>query len=191
LGLDNDLTQKIKLWVFNKAYLKVIEDKFLSQEEESEIFRIQHILSLSDTDILDEIQTLNILKEARRIQEDGLNPIDVSIQLSKDELCYHETSGKIVKDKTLYSYQSDGVRHNVRGLVVEKEGAVYLTSKRIMVVGEGVYTIKLEKIFNMESDIDNNLISLDIEGRTSSLRITTPDTLIFSAKLNKLIGGSG
>lgn len=190
LNLDKDLAFKLKLWVFNKAYLKIIEDKSLSKEEETEIFRIKNILGLSDSDISVELETLNILRQARRIQEGFLDPIDVDIQLTKDELCYHKTTGRIVKDKTLYSYQSEGVRHNVKGLVAEREGDLYLTSKRIFVVGEGVSTIKLEKIFNIESDIDKNLISLDIESRKNSLRITTPDTLIFSAKLNKLINTS-
>lgn len=190
LNLDKDLVFKLKLWAFNKAYLRIIEDKILSKEEETEIFRIKNILGLSDNDISLELETLDVLREARRIQEGFLDPITVDIQLTKDELCYHKTSGRIVKDKTLYTYQSEGVRHNVKGLVAEREGDLYLTSKRIFLVGEGVSTIKLEKIFNIESDIDKNLISLDIEGRKNTLRVTTPDTLIFSAKLDKLINTS-
>jgi hypothetical protein len=186
LKLDKELLKKIKRWIFNRAYLIVIKDKILTKEEEGDIFRIKDILSLGENDVAEELETLNLLKEARKTEEGNLNPINVNFSLSKDEVCYHQTRGRVVKEKILRSYQEQGVRHNIKGLVTEKEGDLYLTSQRIIIVGEGVYNIKLEKIFDIETDIDKNAISMDIDGRKSSLILTVPDSLIFSAKLNKL-----
>jgi hypothetical protein len=186
LNLDKDLLIKVKRCMFNKAYLIVIKDKFFTKEEEDDLCRIKDIFSLSDEDVAEELETLTLLKEARKIGEGNLNPTSVDLSLNKNELCYHKTKGRIVKEKVLKSYQEQGVRHNVKGLVTEKEGELYLTSQRIIIVGEGVYNIKLEKIFDIETDIDTNTIVMDIDGRKSSLILTVPDSLIFSAKLNKL-----
>ncbi|MGB4520977.1 MAG: hypothetical protein WBI28_03465 [Candidatus Omnitrophota bacterium] len=71
-------------------------------------------------------------------------------------------------------------------MVAEKEGELYLTSERVIIVGEGVYNLKLGKIFHIETDIDDNTITMDVDGRKNSLVLTVPDSLIFSAKLNKL-----
>jgi hypothetical protein len=186
LNLDKDLIVKIKRYMFNKAYLIVVKDKVLTKKEENEILQIKDIFSLNDNDVKEELETLRFLKEARRIGEENLNPINVSFTLNKNEICYHQTRGRIIKEKILRSYQRDGVRRNIKGLVAEKDGDLYLTSQRIVMVGEGVYNIKLEKIFSIETDLDENSISMNIDGRKSSIILTVPDSLIFSAKLNKL-----
>jgi len=187
LNLDASLLKLIKKWVFNKTYLIIIEDKVLSREEEENIFHAKNILLLSDEDIEDEMDTLDILRTVRKINEEDISPIQVNIQLADKESCFHKTKGRMIKEKIVRSYQSEGVRHKVTDLVIEKEGDLYLTSKRIFIVGDGVYTIKLEKVFNVETDIDKNMVSLDVEGRKTPLQITVPDSYIFSAKLNKLL----
>ncbi|MCK9431423.1 MAG: DUF4236 domain-containing protein [Candidatus Omnitrophica bacterium] len=186
LNLDEDLLKKIKLYVFNRVYLFMVEDKILTKEEEADIFKIKNIFSLKDADVIEEMETLKLLRETREIIEKDLQPIDVDISLGKNEISYHQTMGRIVKEKTLKSYQEQGVRHAIKGLVTEKEGMLYLTSQRMIIVGEGVYNIKLSKIYNIETDIDKNTIAIDIDGRKNPLILTVPDSLIFSTKLNKL-----
>ncbi|MGB4520976.1 MAG: hypothetical protein WBI28_03460, partial [Candidatus Omnitrophota bacterium] len=101
LNLDKELIFKIKRWVFNRVYLGIVEDKILSEQEENGIFRIQSIFALSDKDISEELETLNTLKEARKIESGSLTPISVGVSLNKEEECYHKTKGRIVKEKIL------------------------------------------------------------------------------------------
>lgn len=187
LNLDEASLLKFKRWVFNRAYLEVVEDRFLSRDEDGGIRHAKEVLGLSDDDVADELGTLEVLRSVRTIGEEGLKPIEVDVTLGKGEVCYHKTRGRIVKDKTLKSYQSGGQRHTIRGTVVEKEGDLYLTSTRIIIVGEGVTSIKLEKIFDVETDLDDNSISLDVDNRKSQLVLSVPDSHIFSTKLNKLV----
>lgn len=187
LNLDVSLLKLIKKWVFNKAYLAIIEDKALSRDEEENILYAKNILLLSDEDIEEETDTLNILRTVRKVNEEDISPIEVNIQLADKERCFHKTKGRMIKEKVVRSYQSEGVRHKITDLAIEKEGDLYLTSKRIFIVGDGVYTIKLEKVFNVETDIDKNIISLDVEGRKTPLQVTVPDSYILSAKLNRLL----
>lgn len=187
LQLDEHATKTIKRWAFNTTYLGIIADQRLSQEEDENITCAKKILGLSDDDVREEIETLRTLRDVRRAQEETLVPIQADVQLAKSEVCYHRTRGRIVKERTLRSYQSAGQRYTVKDLAVEKEGDLYLTSARILLVGAGVTTIKLERVLNVETDIDQNTISLDIDNRKTPLVLSVPDSYVVSAKLNNLI----
>lgn len=187
VGLSSDALKTLKRWVFNRAYLGVVEDKALSTGEEEDIFRAKRVLGLSDADVEEELGTLNTLREVRKIQEAGLTPVAANIPLSKNEACYHKSRGRIVKEKVLRTYQSAGERHKITDLAVEKEGDLYLTSAKIALAGDGVYSVKLDKIFDVETDLDQNTVELSVEGRKTPLVLTVPDSYLFSAKLNKLL----
>jgi len=187
LQMDGHSAKTIKRWAFNKAYLTIVADQHLSQEEDANITHAKEMLGLSDDDVREEIETLRTLRDVRRAQEEKLAPIQADVQLAKSEVCYHRTRGRIVKERTLRSYQSAGQRYTVKDLAVEKEGDLYLTSARILLVGSGATTIKLDKILNVETDIDQNAISLDIDNRKTPLVLSVPDSYVVSAKLNNLI----
>jgi hypothetical protein len=190
LQLDEQSARTIKRWAFNKAYLAIISDRRLSQEEDENITRAKETLGLSDNDVQEELETLRTLRDVRKAQEEPLAPIQVDVQLTKGEVCYHQTRGRIVKERTLRSYQSAGQRYTVKDMAVEKEGDLYLTSARILLVGAGVTTIKLEKVLNVETDIDQNTISLNIDNRKTPLVLSVPDSYVVSAKLNNLLDRS-
>jgi len=173
--------------VFNRAYLDIVEDKALSTGEEEDIFRAKRVLGLSDTDVEEELGTLNTLREVRKIQEEGLTPVAANIPLSKNEICYHKSLGRVVKEKVLRTFQSGGERHQIKDLVVEKEGDLYLTSEKIVLAGSGAYSVKLDNIFNVETDIDQNTVELTVDNRKTPIVLTVPDSYLFSAKLNKLL----
>jgi len=187
IGLSGDALKTLKRWVFNRAYLDVVEDKTLSKGEEEDIFRAKRVLGLSDEAVKEELDTLSTLREVRKIQEEGLTPVAANIPLAKNEVCYHKSQGRIVKEKVLRTYQSGGERHQVKDLAVEKEGDLYLTSAKIALAGAGVYSVKLDKIFDVETDLDQNTVELNVEGRKTPLVLTVPDSYLFSAKLNKLL----
>jgi len=187
IGLSGDALKTLKRWVFNRAYLGVVEDKTLSTGEEEDIFRAKRVLGLSDADVEEELGTLNTLREVRKIQEEGLTPVAANIPLSKNEICYHKSLGRVVKEKILRTFQSGGERHQIKDLVVEKEGDLYLTSEKIVLAGSGAYSVKLDKIFNVETDIDQNTVELTVDNRKTPIVLTVPDSYLFSAKLNKLL----
>lgn len=184
---DIELARKVKTYVFHQAYLSVIADNVLSAEEDAEIFRIKTFLALSDEDVQEQTVTLQRLREVRGVQNEGLKSVAASISLQKDEICYHQTHGRLVKEKVVQTFQRDGVRHKITDWDVECEGDLFLTSKRIIIVADGVRSIRLDKIFDLETDIDKNALSLSIDGRKSLMTLTVPDSLVVSAKLNKLL----
>lgn len=177
----------INKWAFNQAFLRVIADSELTKAEQILMSEIKEMLELSDGDVAVEMNTLETLLAVREITENGLAEIEVPFDLDKKEVCYHKTIGRIVKEKVVRSYQSNGVRYTDKELAVEKEGGVYLTNQRIIIVGEGVTSIKLSKIFNVTVNIENNLVDLDVDKRKTPIQITVPDSLIFTTKLNKAL----
>ena len=184
---DESLSKTIKRYAFHQAYLVVVADSILSQDEENEIFKIKDFLRLNDDDVADEMSTLRKLQEVRKAKDGKLEPITPAIAMQKDEICYHQTHGREAKEKVVQTYQQDGVRHKVTDWQVECEGDIYLTSKRIIIVANGVKSFRLDKIFNIETDLDKNALNLSIDGRKSLLTLTVPDSIVVSAKLNKLL----
>jgi hypothetical protein len=186
LRLPEESFKKIRLWAFNRTYLDIISDEILTEKEDSNIERAKEILKLNDDEISSETDTLKVLRAVREIQTNGLAVLGVSFQLDKGEECYHQTRGRFLKEKVVRTYQVSGVRYKEKDFGIEKDGDLYLTSNRIILVGDGVQSIKLGRIFNIETDLDKNLISLNVDKRKSPIQITVPDSYVFSAKLNKL-----
>jgi|GEM_PF-5377067 len=188
LGVNDAGGKKIKLWGFNQIYLNAVEDHALSGEEESNINATRNALELDAEDVKDEMATLDMLREIRLIEKEDLRPIAADLlYLKKEEVCYHKTVGRILKEKTVRAYQAQGIRTVEKGLVVETEGDLYLTSGRMIILGEGGYSLDLGKILNMETDLDENKIRLLVAGKKSPVVISCPDSLVTSAKLNKLL----
>ncbi len=186
LALRSEASNKIRRWIFNQAYLEIVADGKLSQAEDDNIQRAKEILKLSDEDVSSEVSTLKILREVRDIGKNKLLPVDVTVNLDDKEVCYHQTKCRILKEKVVRTYQSQGIRYKDKDFGIDKGGDLFLTSNRIIIVGEGVQSIDLKKILNIETDLDKNLIRLDIDKRKTQIQMTVPDSSIFSAKLNKI-----
>lgn len=187
--LSSDQVMKLRRWAFNRIYLEVIADQALSKEEDACLQRTQAVLRLSPEDIREELETLSALRSVRELQDQGLTAIPVTVPLGNDEVCYHQTQGRVVKEKTVRSFTAGGVRHHEKGWVIDRSGAFYLTSKRLMVVGDGVTSVPFHKIMEMDTDLDQNAVTLDVDGRNTALVLTMPDSLVFSAKLDALLNG--
>src|SRR5205814_8398071 len=57
----------------------------------------------------------------------------------------------------------------------DKEGTLYVTDKRILLVHAGTTSIRFDKILDVELDYDRNLLAITKDGSSTPLLITTPD----------------
>jgi hypothetical protein len=89
----------------------------------------------------------------------------------------------VLKVKTLRSFQRDRLKYTVRGLTIEREGALLVTNKRLLVIQEGTTAIPLSKILDLEIDYDRNLIAITKDSANTPVYVTTPDALRVSAIL--------
>ena len=91
----------------------------------------------------------------------GIGPlVDAAARLSSREACHLESEGRLLKRRLLRSFSRDGQRYEVRGYVVDKEGALLVTSRRVALIHEGVSSFPPGKILDVEVDQDRQLLVL-------------------------------
>ena len=74
----------------------------------------------------------------------------------------------------------------VRGWVVDREGPLVLTDRRLILLDGGAYEIPLREVLDLEVDLDENLIQIVRDGRANPIVVTTPDALWAGALLARL-----
>ena len=145
-------------------------------------------LSIPESEITSEVKTIEDLKRLRMIRNGELPEIETGERLQKSERCHFENEGRMLKEKTLKRFQSEGEKYQVRGMVIDKEGTLLITNKRLLLVHDGTSAIQLDKISNIDVDYDQNLIIIAREGIRSPTLVSTPDSLRAAAILASAAG---
>ena len=83
----------------------------------------------------------------------------------------------LLKKRLLRSFSRDGQRSKVRGLVVDKEGTLLVTSKRVVLIHLGVTSFPIRRILDLEVDHDRQPLVLTRNGVATPTYLTTPDAL--------------
>ena len=120
--------------------------------------------------------------QSRTLEAQGPTKVPVSINLQKNETCFHKTQGALVEFKTDRIYTVAGERHKEQSLKPVRTGDVYVTSKRVLIVGDGTSSIPHAKIMEIDIDVDERLVTITKDGRQKPLLLSVPDA-IYSAKL--------
>lgn len=188
LTLSASDAQHARIEAFKRLYLEVIADHELSEAEDQTLRQIQQALTIPDGAIHEEVQTITELREARTIREGDLKQIPVDIALPAGEICYHRTTGQLLEKRVLRSYTLNRVRHKEEGLVPTGEGKVYHTSKRIVLVGDGVTSYQLGKVLDVDVDMDKKHLTLTVDGRKRPVYLAVPDAIVTGAIIERLSG---
>jgi hypothetical protein len=188
LSVDRDFLAQAKVDVFKATYLEVLADAELSEDEEAALNHIREQLQIFEESLADELRVVSRLSQIRRIREGELPTITPSKPLQKSELCHYETKGRMLKEKNLRSFQSDGQKYRIRGLVVDKEGTLYVTNKRLLLVHTGTSSIRYDKIIDLEVDYDQSLLRIVKDGSQTPVLVTVPDAMTAGAILAAAVG---
>jgi hypothetical protein len=134
---------------------------------------LKHVMTMTRTTV----QGLHQFVAARSIQDGNLPSIASDISLQKGEYCHHQTSGSLLEKKIMRTYTIDGEKYKEEALTVSKDGRIYITSKRVLIVGDGTTSIPHSKILDAEIDPDNDVISITKDGRQKPLFLRVPDLI--------------
>ncbi len=96
---------------------------------------------------------------------------------SSREVCHLEGEGRLLKRRLLRSFSRGGQRYKVRGYVIDKEGTLVVTSRRVALVHQGVTSFPIGKILDVEVDHDRQLLILTRDNVATPTCLTTPDAL--------------
>jgi hypothetical protein len=165
---------------------QLMADGEVTEREEAFAEQLIREAGLSKEDLSEELAVMDEFVRAREVRESGLPVIESAINLQKGEVCHHMTRGAFLDKKVLRSYTRDGQKHKEEGLVVDKEGDIYITSKRILIVAGGMSGIPHQKVLDIEINQDEKLIEIVKDGRQKPLYIRVPDA-VYSGMLLEML----
>ncbi|HUT55035.1 MAG TPA: DUF4236 domain-containing protein, partial [bacterium] len=189
--LSPERAREIRAGWFKAQYLAAVADRELTADEEALLQAIRQGLAIPDDEIAGEAQTIARLKKVREIRTEKLEPVPPPVPLRDDELCYFHGPARLLSKKIVNSFQRQGVRYNETGLVTTKQGTMIITSRRLLIVGDGASSIPLDKILDLEADLDLNLVSITKDGRKTPIYISTPESMVAAAILHRMINDDG
>jgi hypothetical protein len=186
--LDSAFVREAKLETFRQVYLEAVADRELTEEEERELAHVRGGLEIPEGEIREELETVERLRTIRRIRGGELPAVEPGVPLPEGERCHFAGPARLLKHKVLESFQRDRVRYRVRGFVIEREGTLLLTNRRLLLLHEGSTSIPLRKVLDLEVDCDRNLLTITKDGAKNPLFLTTPEALRAGAVLAALAG---
>lgn len=173
--LEAQFISKARVAGFRKVYLEAVADHDLTESEERTLDHVRRRLGISEEDIPDELATVEQLSEVRRIRGGNLPEIVTTRKLQRGEVCHFEGPARLLKRAALRTFRQNGRRYKVEGLVIDKEGDLLITSKRLLFVHEGTFSVAHTKVLEVELNLDQNLLSITRDGAQKPVLITTPD----------------
>lgn len=186
LGLCREDAHSAKVEAFRRHYLACVSDRDLTPEEEARLDGFRAALAIPPEAVRDELAMLTEFRAARRIRDGKVSEIPVDITLQQNEVCYHRTLAQVLETRALRSYTMNRVRHKEEGLVPTKAGTLYVTSKRLLLVGNGATAYSLRKVLDVEVDPDAKRITVTLDGRQRPIVLAVPDPLITGAHIDHL-----
>lgn len=188
LPAGEDFCRDARADAFRGVLLAAVADHELSDAEQRELEQLRKGLGVARADVDDDLRTVDRLAELRDIQRGELPEVEASVPLHDSERCHFEEPGRLLREKQLRRFQRDRQRYVIRGLVVEKEGRLLVTSERVLLVRSGTTSIRHHEILRVEVDADESLIHITKDGRESPILLTTPDADLAAAMIARLAG---
>lgn len=182
LGLPTERRRELHTELLKSVMWQMMADLEVSVPEEALAHEIAFTLGIPEADLVQEWAAMRQFVSFRELEGRVLPAIEPGIKLQRGETCHHVTQGALMDMKTVRTYVVDGERQREQELVTARAGTIYITSKRILIVGDGTTAILHEKILDIDIDCDDNLVTVTKDGRQKPLYLRTGDA-IFCGKL--------
>ncbi|HET9947751.1 MAG TPA: DUF4236 domain-containing protein, partial [Longimicrobiales bacterium] len=190
LGGASDFTRAVRADAFRAVWLEAVADHDLSEGEERTLEHVRQRLGIPPEEVEGELELVERLRNLRAIRSGRLPVVRPSIPLRKSEVCHFESEGRLLNEKQLDSFQRDGRKIKVRGLVVDKEGTLLVTDRRTLLVHEGTSSIPHDRVLDVDLDLDANVIRITKDGSARPKILSTPRALEAAALIARLSGAA-
>lgn len=177
----------MKTAVFQERFRKLTADYALTKDEERYIRRLAQHFDFSGNQVREELDTLDILAEIRDEKEREPSEITVPVRLVRAERAYAAMPGRLLRKKVLQNKTEQGIRYQFTGYDADLEGMVYLTDRRVLVVGEGSRSYRLNKVLDVILSVEDATVQLVMDGRKSPVILTLERPALFAAKLQNVL----
>lgn len=185
--LPDDLRDAIKADAFTTLFDALVVDHQLTEKEEQALRGLADRLDLDEEIIGEELQTLEILALLRRELERPLDPVAPDVRLKEGETCYFAGRGRQLVTRIQQRFQRNHVQYKEVGYEADIDGQIYLTDRRILLVGDGSRSYRIGRVLDEELSLEDNTVRLTLENRANPVILTLPDAPVFAARLQKLL----
>jgi hypothetical protein len=181
LGLEPNRVASARLNCYKHLIWHFLGEGDLTKEEEGLLEQIRSSFEIDDSTLAEERDALDQSKRASALA-DAVPTIDPGIKLQRGEECHHRTSGALMEMKVVRTLTREGRKEKEEDLVPSRTGDIYITSKRVLVVGDGTSAIPHEKILDLEVDWDRKVVIITKDGKQKPIYLSIPDP-IYTGKL--------
>jgi len=175
LALDAGFLAEARHAAYHEAFLEAVADHELTPEEEQGLAATREQLGIAPEAIQAERATLTALRALREIRQGQLPRVACSQRLRKGEVCHYQGEARLLARRVLRRRQREGRKVVVRGLVVKKEGTLFITDRRLLLVHTGTTSIPFAKLLDLEVDPERNLLTLTKDGAVHPIFLSVPD----------------
>lgn len=177
LGGPTPETRSVRADALKGLVATLAADHRITDEEWEILDRVREGLRLDPSDLEGDLDLVVRLREVEQIRRGDLPEVEAPIPLRRGETAHLTSRGRLLRDRQLQRFQRGGVPHVVRGWVVEREGPLVVTDRRLLLLDGGAYEIPVREVLDLEVDLDENLIRIVRDGRANPIVVTTPDAL--------------
>lgn len=174
-GLDPERCAAARVDAFRGVWLQAVADHELTAEEESSLAQLRAALRIPGDAIVEELTLAARLAELRRILEGELPVIEPTHPLRRGEVCHFEGPARLLRERNLRTFQRDGQRYRVQGFVIDREGMLLVTDRRLLLIHSGTTAIPMNRIVDLEVDVDRSLVRITRDDRKNPTILTIAD----------------
>jgi hypothetical protein len=172
---------------FRQVYAAAVADLELTEAEEAQLQQVREALRVPPEAIREELAFVAELRSVREIRE-GKLPVTVpSAPLPKEETCHYEGPARLMKEKNVKSGQISGRRYSIKAWVADKEGTLFVTNKRVLLVHAGTTSIRVNAILDIEVDMEKKAVTITKDGATAPIVLEVEELLKVGALISSLI----
>jgi len=186
VGLTEIDAREVKLDFYRRLVWHLLADDRLTDGRERTLIEMKNALGLTDDQASKELSAIADFRRLRGISRFSLPQRDCSIPLKFQEACYHQTTGNVVGQKMEKEKAPDGaVRRTARW--IEKEAIhLFVTSKRLILQGKSSKEIPQSKIYDLELDADNGILTIGTDQRKHPVQLRVSDPIYTAAVLDMM-----
>lgn len=186
VGLSEADSRNVKLDFYRHLVWHLLADDRLTDARERTLVAIKNALGLTDADASKELAAIADFRRLRGISRFSLPQRECSIALKFQEACYHQTAAKAVKQKMEKTREAGGsIRRTLRW--IEKEPLdLFITSKRLVLAGKRSKEIPQSKIYDLELDADNDILTIGTDERKHPIQVRVADPIYTAALLDMM-----
>jgi hypothetical protein len=188
--LSSETSHRANVDGFLQAHAALVGDARLTPAGQHQLAELQKALRVPDTAIQAQLAHSDELVRARVVLSTSPPVIDPGVKLKAEEACYYATPFVEKKERVARSYVQDGARHKEMTLETVRDGRLFVTNERVLLVCGGSTTLKYEKILESAVDPESRLLALTVDGRKTPYLFDVSEPFVAAAYIQRASGGA-